>query len=114
MPRSTVTVKDVEEVSILVSVVRAYDVPVRRELDKGSISHMFLWSSVLDVIFQSQKFTMLLRDWLMVIQSTAGGVIVGGSVDSLGAAACAVVGSGAAEAVVQSYVEARFQVPTHQ
>ena len=44
MPRSTVTVKDVEEVSILVSVVRAYDVPIRRELDKGGNSHMFVQS----------------------------------------------------------------------
>ena len=42
MPRSTVTVKDVEEVSILVSVVRAYDVPIRRELDKGGNSNMFV------------------------------------------------------------------------
>ena len=42
VPRSTVTVKDVEEVSILVSVVRAYDVPIRRELDKGGNSHIFV------------------------------------------------------------------------
>lgn len=47
----------------------------------------------------------------MVIQSTAGGAVVG-SVDSLGTAASGVVGSGAAEAVVQTYVEARFQVRT--
>ena len=38
VPRNTVTVKDVDEVSILVSVVRAYDVPIRRELDKGTIT----------------------------------------------------------------------------
>ena len=42
MPRNTVTVKDVDEVSILVSVVRAYDVPIRRELDKGITTVNFI------------------------------------------------------------------------
>ena len=44
VPRNTVTVKDVDEVSILVSVVRAYDVPIRRELDKGTITTVIILS----------------------------------------------------------------------
>ncbi len=76
--RSTVTVKDVDEISILVSVVRAYDVPVRRDLEQG-------------------------------------GSVVAGSGESVRVASAGGGGAGAGqggprEAMVHSYIEARFQV----
>ena len=50
----------------------------------------------------------------MAQQSAGGGAVVGGSVDSLGAAAGGVGRAGESEAVVHSYIEARFQVGSYR
>jgi hypothetical protein len=89
--RSSVTVKDVDNVSILVSVVRAYDVPVRRDLEQAATGSIVMGSG--DSLRGGSR---------------SGDVGVRGSVGGGGGVAGGAAGP--REAVVQSYIEARFQV----
>jgi hypothetical protein len=80
---------DGQELELLVSVVRAYDVPVRRDVDPLAIAGSNA-----------------------SLQTTRASLIGAAAAATAAAAAAEAAGSGSVprEAIVHSYVEARFQV----